>query len=106
MTKKDYDELTKALELAETEALKYADYDDGGTCNFDSPMVILKGTSIKTLEQLYGEHYGVYKLYAGAYIIGNLIMKGQGNRHTKMAEAFSEKLRQLGYNSYVHYVMD
>ena len=100
MKKEEYAKLTEALERAEQEALKYADYDDGGTCNFDSPMVVLEGTSETKLEALYGEHY------PKCYVIGSRLMRGQGYRRTKMAEAFSQSLNESGFTSYVRYVMD
>ena len=106
MKKEEYAKLTKALERAEQEALKYADIDDGGTCNFDSPMIMLEGTSEAKLKALYGEHYGVWKPYPKCYVIGHKLMRGQGNRHTKMAEAFSQSLNDSGFTSYVRYVMD
>lgn len=108
MKRTEYGELTHALRLAEQEAMKFANVDDGGTSNFDAPYIILKGTSEKTLDNLFGGYYGVHKFYGwkDAYVIGYRICKGQGNRNTKMAEAFSRKLSELGYNSGVRYLMD
>ena len=106
MKQQDYIALGKALEIAKQKAMAYANYDDGGTCNFDSPLIQLKGTSSKTLEKWFSE-YGVYQLYQGGwYIIGCRVLCGQGYRRTKMAEEFAETLKQLGYTCYVHYVMD
>lgn len=37
MTTKEIDALEKAIMIAEKEARKYAETEDGGTCNFDAP---------------------------------------------------------------------
>lgn len=106
MKKGEYENLALALGVAKKEAEKYANIEDNGTCNFDSPMVLLKGAKIKTLKEMFEEEYGVYAHYTGSYIIGHKIMCGQGWRRTKMAEAFAAKLRELGWDAYVNYVMD
>ena len=112
MNKKDYEKLAQALAMAKKNALMYADYDDGGTCNFDTPYVYLDGTTIKTLEKYFGEEYAVYKRFGWSkyiphcFTIGHKVLSGQGNRRTKMAEVFANTLRDYGYNAGVHYVID
>ena len=106
MKELDYIQLKRALSMAKQHALNFSNVEDGGTCNFDSPYICLSGTSEKSLNKWFGDEFGVYKYFNGCYIIGYKVMKGQANRHTKMAEVFAETLKQYGYDSGVHYVMD
>ena len=106
MKKQDYEALANALKIAKAKALEMRTIEDTGTCNFDSPLLLLGGTSETTLEKLFGSEYGVYKRGIGAYVIGYKILEGQGWRRTKMAETFANALREQGYKAYTYYAMD
>lgn len=95
------DELAKALKRAKKEAMKYIDSEDGGSCNFDSATVRLyhwKEADVKKACEMAGvDCYKFEGKYYRPWHIG--YTSGQGNRRSRMAEAFSESLKASGYNS-------
>ena len=106
MTK--YEALTEALKKAVEAAGKYADTEDGGTCNFDAPAIAYKGmrkslvieaikkAGLRSYDWKCGQNYLV--ICGGCH--------GQGNRRTSMAEAMTESLRASGYECTTYYQMD
>lgn len=107
MTAKEVDALEAAICKAEQDSQKYADTEDGGTCNFDAPKIRLKATP----RQLAAMDWRVYKIGRKQpdgfqwYEIG-IYLSGQGNRRTRMAKAAAESLKASGYESGVYYQMD
>lgn len=107
MTTKEIDALEKAISIAEKEAQKYANTEDGGTCNFGAPMVKIKATE----RQLAKMDWQVMKIGkrqpdGGTWYAIFINLEGQGNRRTRMAEAAAESLKKSGYNASVAYEMD
>lgn len=98
--------LLNDLQTAKEKALEYKNDGDGGTCNLDTPLIKLENTSEKELQELIGKEYGVIHYNEDWYEIGFKIMSGQGYRRTRMAIAFVSTLQELGYKSFVHYVID
>lgn len=100
--------LAIALAKAKDAANAYIDTEDGGTCNFDCATVRLKGwkeTDVKKACALVG---GIYcSKWDGHYFNWHLDnTSGIGNRRTKMAEVFSDSLKEQGYETSVWYACD
>lgn len=105
MTKQELQKLAEALIKANECAMECASVADNGSCNFDTPMLLVKMTK-KQAESLPVEvrkcEYGIWK---GAWFVyGNLW--GQANRRTTMAEAISKSLNESGFDSAVYYQLD
>ena len=94
--------LLKAVYAAEQKK----DTEDGGTCNFDTPCIILKGWNKTEVEEAflltglraYFEKDEVVKIFDGC--------EGQGFRRTAMAEAMRDSLKADKYTAFVDYRMD
>lgn len=105
MTDKELLDFEKALSKAEKLALQYVDTEDGGTCNFDTPIVRLKATK-RQIAELDWELVKIETYpYKGWYFVG-IPLSGQGNRRTRMAEAAAQSLCASGYEAKVYYQMD
>ena len=114
---KKYSELINALKKARTAAIEAGLLgDDGGTCNFDSPVLYMpKGTHETTMKKI-SDAAGVnfnkweYNPFANsnysAWIIYGDFVKGQGNRRTRGAEAFFNSLKSDGIKCGMYYQMD
>lgn len=100
--KTDIDKLESVLCEAEKTAQKFLESEDGGTCNFDTPVVEIIGCTIKEINSM---DYNVEKFKNNWYFV-NIGLSGQGNRRTRMAESISKSLIESGFNSYVFYQMD
>lgn len=109
----DIIELKAAVETAQNEAMKLKDTDDGGTCNFDTPIIKLPD-GIKPRKNLEGyldkynrpmleKAWG--RMWKGWYFV-NIELHGQGNRRTAMAEAAAKSLEASGLQAGVYYQMD
>lgn len=102
--------LVEALQKARAESLKYKGIDDGGTCNFDCPIIRLerwRHTDIEKVNELAGGGVKLYKWdghYYNYHICG--VGYGQGNRRTKMAEVFYKSMEESGYKVSMYYQMD
>ena len=105
--------LKAAVETAQNEAMKLKDTDDGGTCNFDTPVIKLP-EGIKPRKDLEGyldkynrpmleKAWG--RMWKGWYFV-NIELHGQGNRRTAMAEAAAKSLEASGLQAGVYYQMD
>lgn len=107
MTTTEIDALEMAISIAEKEAQKYADSEDGGTCNFDTPMFKVKATK-RQLAQMDWQVMQIGKRQpdGGAWFTVFINLDGQGNRRTRMAEAAAESLKKSGYDASVMYEMD
>ena len=105
-TKEQILALRVALLKAIAEAEKFSQVDDGGTSNFDTPVIRLEDwqeSEIREAFLLTGLYPDVEKDGIVAILRACL---GQGFRRTAMAKAFRDSLRASGYTSYVHYKMD
>jgi len=107
MTAKEIEALEMAILKAEKAARKYADTEDGGTCNFDAPAVKLKATE----RQLSGMEWPMMKWGkrqpdGGTWFVILINLSGQGNRRTRMAEAAAKSLQESGYDATVYYEVD
>ena len=110
-TKEQIFKLTTALTTAHEKALLDAMIiEDGGTCNFDSPQIILSGWTPDEVREAVGgaelrcdiQKCGSDKLIVDLF--GCAI--GQGDRRTAMAETVRDSLRRFGYEAYVRYQID
>ena len=99
--------LRYALELAKAEAMKLQNIEDGGTCNFDTPMIVLPSEwrDADVNKAFMSTGLRPYKVEKNVYHVFDAC-HGQGSRRTAMAEAFRDCMRELGYTSYVYYQMD
>ena len=98
--------LRVALLKAVANAENVKDTEDGGTCNFDTPGLILKGWKktevieaflLTGLRPYFGKDY-VVEIFDGC--------TRQGFRRTAMAEAMRDSLKADGYTAFVDYRMD
>ena len=101
-------DLAIALAKARNVAYEHIESEDGGTCNFDCPTVRLsrwRESDVKKACELAG---GIYcQKWDGYHYNWHFdCMSGIGNRRTRMAEAFSDKMKELGYEASVWYAVD
>ena len=84
--------------------------EDGGTCNFDSPVLELERWNANKVKQAAEEAGGsAFKWDWGRFVMGwviNPCSSGQANRRTRRAEAISEYLKTKGYETSMYYQMD
>jgi len=84
---------------------------DGGTCNFDTPILDFKGwkeIEIQKLSQLSGIRIGdkmTSKFWKGCRMI-YVQMNGQGANRTRMAEAAFKSLQEAALPASMYYQMD
>lgn len=100
------------IEAAGRAAMEFVGVEDNGTCNMDSPIIMLpEGIKVRETREMkdsYGRLLiekvggGIWK---GWYFV-NVPLYGQANRRTKMAEAASKSLEQAGITASVFYQMD
>lgn len=107
-----YEALKKAIEKAKICSVQAWQADDGGTSNFDSPVIdyramgMSKKKAIETIRQT--------GLDCSEWVIGGRIMglildgmtAGQGYRRTAMAKAFSQSLTADGIAAGMYYQCD
>jgi hypothetical protein len=101
----DLNKLMNDIAYAAAVAIMYDEVEDGGSCNFDTPMVELKLTkkereAVAEFLTPVGE-----RGYKNWYFV-EVSLCGQGNRRTKMAEAAAQTLAEAGYNASVYYQLD
>lgn len=103
MTKEEVRLLSIALNKAREESMQFAESEDGGSCNFDTPVLSLKATK----RQLQGLPLSKidYGLWKGNWFV-DLPLYGQGNRRTMMAQTIAKSLRESGFNASVYYQLD
>ena len=108
-TKKQIKELTESLLRAKEHANKYADDEDDGTCNFDTPQLFLEGWNPEEAKQAFEKAdlgYDFQSVKKNLLVHIYSCLSGQGSRRTKMAEAMRDSLISDGYKAYVYYQMD
>jgi hypothetical protein len=108
-------DLIFAIRFAEIEAKKEFKPDvslieqDGGTCNFDQPVIDLtefKKSEIELLEDakvINGKLSGNF--WKGCYFL-NISLPGQANLRTRAAEKAKEIIAESGFNVRMYYQAD
>ena len=99
--------LTRVLRRAAVASMAHVDDEDGGTCNFDSPVLDYASSGIAK----EAAKKAVKAAGLSCYDWENMLVitgcfSGQGNRRTKMAEAFSASLKNSGLAATMYYQMD
>ena len=101
--------LAQAIQEAAMAAIikgKEYENNDGGSCNLDTPMVVVpRGIKTRQVKDSNGRELLGCGWGAGLYTV-RVPLWGQGYQRTAMAEAARDRLVELGYTSYVRYVMD
>jgi hypothetical protein len=102
--------LVNALKKSNEAALKLKDTEDGGSCNFDSPIIKLprwKESEIKEASEESGVDIGdqLSGWHKGYRFVGT-VKYGQANCRTRMAEAAKKSLEADGYDVSMYYQMD
>lgn len=100
-----FDKLERALMNADKAAMQFANSEDFGTCNFDTPVIRIKATE----KQMASLDYKVIKVdekgWRDCWFVF-LPLMGQANRRTRMAEAAARSLIADGFEAGVYYQMD
>lgn len=93
---------------AETEYLEQTE--DGGTCNFDAPVLHLDRWNAEMIKRAAEEAGGnAWQWKAGRYVMGWVFSprsSGQANRRSRRAEAISKAMEAKGYSVGMYYQMD
>jgi hypothetical protein len=100
-------QIADALTAAKAAALKVADTEDGGTCNFDC--AIIRGITITKMRKasaVSGVAFFPDKWLGRQCFFIHGFLQGQGFRRTKMAEAACAALRAAGLDAHMYYQMD
>jgi len=105
-----YAKLRDDLLAAYAETVGEEETEDGGTCNFDSPVLHLPKWNADKVKQAVEEAGGhAFKWTERGRLFGWVISpnsSGQGNRRSRRAEAISEALKKRGYDTGMYYQMD
>lgn len=105
-----YAELAKDLEAAAAYGMEVAaNTEDGGTCNFDSATLNLRGwrsAKVKAAAKAAGVGCSVWNLYGSKRYVFSIPGCGQANAKTAAAEAMREALQLSGYDAGMYYQMD
>lgn len=105
-----YEKLKEALHKA-IGAAEFAQTEDGGTCNFDSPILFCEDMgyseqkALAAIKEIGLDTYPLSGIWRGCIVIDGRT-KGQGNCRTAMAEAFAASLKESGIKCGVYYQMD
>lgn len=107
-TNNKYAELTTALEQAKKAAQLYVNTEDGGTCNFDNPVIDYRAMHMSKAKaeeaiRAAGLRCFGWKSYGGMRLVVCGIGYGQGNRNTRMAEAAEKALKAAGIETGMYY---
>ena len=108
----EYKKLKKALLEAIKSAKRVQTSDDGGTCNFDSPVLLYremgykKQKAIDVIESVGLSAWEPSSEFWKGCLVLNGMTSGQGLCRTHMAEAFSNSLKENGIESGMYYQMD
>lgn len=85
---------------AEDKYLAENNYNDGGTCNFDAPYVLMPRANKKIMHAL-----NAFEWYKSRFVLP-VDTRCQGYGRTKNAEAMCKALKDMGYECDVYYQMD
>lgn len=98
------------LKAANLEAQKFINEPDGGTCNFDAPVIYLKGKRSNFIDQIEAaaglELSKLSGKYWGGFYTVLINSSGQAARRTKMAETAANYMKKAGLETAVYYAMD
>ena len=96
-----------ALLIARHASEQKKDIDDGGTCNLDTPVLVLSNWSNEDIKKAFDFTGLIPHIYdhGKTVHIGGAV-DGCGFRRTAMAEAFRDSLKESGYQAYVYYKID
>lgn len=104
-------DLIFAIKFAEIEAKKEFEInkEDGGTCNFDQPVIDLtdfKRSEIKALQEAKAISYKMSgNFWKGCYYL-NISLPGQANLRTRAAEKARKLICESGFAARMYYQMD
>ena len=105
-----YAQLRDDLIAAYNETEHLEDTEDGGTCNFDSPVLHLDRWSKEKVKQAAREAGGsAWQWTWGSRVMGWVVSprsSGQANRRTRRAEAIAKAMEAKGYSVGMYYQMD
>lgn len=107
-----YEALREALERAKVCAANARQDDDGGTSNFDSPVIDYRAMGMskkKAVETVRESGLSCFDWYCYGRVLGLVLCgmtSGQGNCRTKMAEAFQTSLVSDGIAAGMYYQCD
>ncbi len=83
--------------------------EDGGTCNFDSPALVLPRWNSEKIKQAAKEAGGgawKWELWGHTRWVFSFPTSGQANRRSRRAEAIIDFLRSMGYECLEYCAMD
>lgn len=104
-----YKKLAESLKAAVEAAKAVAGGEDGGTCNFDAPMIPATKWNQKLIE-LSAKEAGIRvfdtRICRHKYYIFSIPFGGQGNARTRQAEAMAQVMKAAGYDASVYYQID
>lgn len=110
----DIEQIEQWAELvseAKQKALEANTGDDGGTCNFDQPVIDLSGWASKQIDVLRVKVPGMIgtklsgKYWKGCYFM-EFELFGQGNLRSRMAEAAYKHMKEGGMPVRMYYQAD
>lgn len=106
----DFDKFEQDIMKAQKAINEITNFDDGGSCNFDTCCVYLGRKSKKLVEGLAQMDWRVIPVDNGKYWTGWWFVffnvKGQADCRTRMVECGEKVLRELGYMTRVYYQVD
>lgn len=105
----DADFIKASAKAAVKAAKAVAGGEDGGTCNFDAPMIPATKWNQKLIE-LSAKEAGIRvfdtRICRHKYYIFSIPFCGQGNARTRQAEAMAQTMKAAGYDASVFYQID
>ena len=105
MTQAQFTMFEKALVAAKNAMMKFAEVEDGGSCNFDTPVRRIKASE-KMMSQ---SDFRIVKVdekgWKDCWFIF-LPLMGQANRRTMMAEEAVRVLQLNGFDAMMYYQLD
>lgn len=106
----DFDKFERDIMQAQKAINEITNFEDGGTCNFDTCCVYLGRKSKKLVDGLAQMDWRVTPVDMGKFWTGwwfvHFNVKGQGNCRTRMVECGVKVLRSLGYQTRIYYQVD
>jgi hypothetical protein len=110
LTKIDRETLIHAFREAKAAALAADQPEDGGTCNFDTPVLYLPGIRVRFVEECAaaaGIDASPFSWLGGRrWFFVFVPLHGQANRRSRMAEAACRRLKALGLDAAMYCQMD
>lgn len=104
-----YGQLTADLLAAVKGSEQMEQTEDGGTCNFDSPALVLPRWNLEKTEAAIrnaGLRSFIWDCFGKRKFVLSVPTSGQGNRRSRRAEAMQDSLKSAGYDASVYCQMD